>query len=112
MNGFANGETITIIRPGTPTEDEYGNQVPGTPTETDVPGCAVAPRSSSEDLQARDQVIVGLTVWMPSETDVQATDQMRVRGVLYQVDGEPGGYASPFTGSGGPVQVALTRIEG
>lgn len=112
MNGFPHGETVTIIRPGPPTEDEYGNSVPGTPVETSVPGCAVAPRSSSEDLQARDQVIIGLTVWMPSGTDVRATDKMRVRSVLYEVDGEPGSYASPFTGTGGPVQVALTRIEG
>lgn len=112
MNGFTHGETVTILRPGPSTEDEYGNEVPGPPTETDVPGCAVAPRSSSEDVQARDQVIIGLSVWMPSGTDVQATDQMRVRGVLYEVDGEPGGYASPFTGTSGPVQVALTRIEG
>lgn len=112
MVGFPHGETITVIRPGTPTQDPYGNDVPGTPTETDVPGCAVAPRSSSEDLQARDQVIIGLSVWLPTGTDVQATDQMRVRGVLYDIDGEPGSYSSPFTGSGGPVQVALTRIEG
>jgi hypothetical protein len=112
MNGFTNGETVTVVRAGTPTEDDYGNEVPGPSTETDVPGCAVAPRSSSEDLQARDQVIVGLTVWMPSGVDVRPTDQMRVRGVLYDVDGEPGGFRSPFTGSAGPVQVALTRVSG
>lgn len=112
MNGFTNGETVTIVRPGPPTEDEYGNEAPGAPTESTISGCAVAPRSSSEDLQARDQVIVGLTVWMPSGSVVYPTDQMRVRGVLYDVDGEPGGFLNPFTGSAGPVQVALTRVSG
>ena len=112
MNGFPHGETVTIIRAGTPTEDPYGNEVPGPTTETDVSGCAVAPRSSSEDLQARDQVIVGLNVWMPSGTDVRATDQMRVRGILYEIDGEPGSFATPFTGTVGPVQVSLTRVSG
>jgi hypothetical protein len=112
VNGFSHGETVTIIRPGSPTEDQYGNEVPGPSTEVDVRGCAVAPRSSSEDLQARDQVIVGLNVWMPTGADVRATDQMRVRGVLYEIDGEPGAFVTPFTGTGGPVQVSLTRISG
>jgi hypothetical protein len=112
VNGFPHGETVTVIRPGASTEDPYGNEVPGTPTETDVPGCAIAPRSSSEDLQARDQVIVGLNVWMPSGTVVNATDQMRVRGVLYEIDGEPGAFSTPFTGTVGPVQVSLTRVSG
>lgn len=112
MNGFPHGETVTVVRPGAPTEDQYGNEVPGAPTSTDVPGCAVAPRSSSEDLQARDQVIVGLNVWMPSGSDVRATDRMRVRGVLYDIDGEPGLFATPFTGTSGHVQVSLTRVSG
>jgi len=112
VNGFPHGETVTIIRPGPTTEDPYGNDVPGPPVETDIAGCAIAPRSSSEDLQARDQVIVGLNVWMPSGSVVYATDQMRVRGVLYEIDGEPGAFSTPFTGTGGPVQVALTRVSG
>ena len=112
MIGFPHGETVTVVRPGTSSEDEYGNEVPGSPTSFDVPGCAVAPRSSSEDLQARDQVIVGLNVWMPSGTAVYATDQMRVRGVLYEIDGEPGSFTTPFTGNAGPVQVSLTRVSG
>jgi hypothetical protein len=112
MNGFANGETVTVVRAGPPTEDEYGNSVPGEPTESDVAGCAVAPRSSSEDLEARDQVVVGLTVWMPSGTSVLPTDRMRVRSVLYDVDGEAGWFQTPFTGTAGPVQVALTRVAG
>lgn len=112
MNGFPHGETVTVVRSGEPTEDDYGNSVPGPSTEFDVLGCAVAPRSSSEDLQARDQVIVGLNVWLPSGVVVYATDQMRVRGALYEIDGEPGTFSTPFTGSTGPVQVSLTRVSG
>lgn len=113
MNGFPHGETVTVIWPGTSTVDDYGNDVPGEPTEQDVDGVAVAPRTSSEDLQARDQVIVGLNVWMPPGAPVLSTVcQMRVRGVLYEIDGEPGSFKNPFTGTTGPAQVALTRVSG
>lgn len=112
MPGFPAGETVTIIRPGPPTRDEYGNDVVGAATEIDVPGCAVAPRTSSEDVQARDQVIEGLTVWMPAGTDVRPTDRVRRGGLLYEIDGEAGAWSSPFTGFRGPVQVSLTRTAG
>src|SRR5690606_21170912 len=77
------GETVTIVRPGPPTQDEYGNDVPGTPVEIDVPGCGVAPRTSSEITDARDTVIVGLTLYAPAGTDLRATDRVRVGGELY-----------------------------
>lgn len=112
MPGFPHGETVTIVRPGPPTEDEYGNSVPGSPTEIDVPGAAVAPRTSTEDVQGRDQVIEGLNVWLPAGTQLRATDRMRVRGILYDIDGEAGTWSSPFTGFAGPVQASLTRVAG
>lgn len=112
MAGFPAGETVTIVRPGPATQDDYGNDVAGTPTEIDVAGVAVAPRTSTEDVQARDQVIEGLNVWLPAGTQVLATDRMRVRGVLYEVEGEAGHYRSPFTGFTGPVQLSLTRVAG
>lgn len=113
MRALPYGETVTIVRPGPPTQDAYGNDVPGPPTEIEVAGAAVAPRTSSEDLNARDQVIVGLTVYLPPGTIVQPTDRMRVRGELYEVEGEPGTYLrSPFTGLAGPVEVASTKVSG
>lgn len=112
MAGFPHGETVTIVRPGTPTQDQYGNDVPGAATEISVPGCAVAPRASSEDVQARDQVVEGLTVWMPAGTDVRPTDRVRRGGLLFEIDGEAGEWNSPFTGFAGPVQVALSRVTG
>lgn len=112
MPGFPAGETVTIIRPGPPTRDAYGNDVAGPAAELDVPGCAVAPRTSSEDVQARDQVIEGLTVWMPAGTDVRPTDRVRRAGVLYEIDGDAGRWSSPFTGFTGPVQVSLSRVTG
>lgn len=112
VTGFPAGETVTIIRPGPPTRDSYGNDIAGVATELDIGGCAVAPAATSEDVQARDQVTQGWTVWMPAGTDVRPTDRVRVRGVEFAVDGSASEWSSPFTGFVGPVQVSVTRVTG
>jgi hypothetical protein len=112
VTGWPAGETATVLRAGTPTRDPYGNDVPGDDVATDYKGCAVWPRVSSEDVQARDQVIDGLYVLFPSDADVLATDRVQVRGQVYLVDGEPGIYRSPLTGTHLGPQVALTRVSG
>lgn len=117
MHPLPHGETVTLVRPGPPTQDEYGNDVPGPSTETPLPGCGVAPRdgnssAGNEDTKGRDQVIVGLTLYAPPGTDLRPTDRVRIGGVLYEVEGEAGAFRSPFTGSSGPVVAALERVTG
>lgn len=117
MHALPQGDTVTIIRPGPPTRDSYGNDVPGAPTETVVPGCGIAPRdstgsASNELTDARDTVISGLTLYAPYGTDIRATDKVRVDGQLYEVEGLPGGFRSPFTGSTGPVVATLELVTG
>jgi hypothetical protein len=109
---FPSGEVATIIRPGPPTRDDYGNDVPGPDVETDYAGCAVWPRVSSEDEQARDQIIEGLNVLFPVGADVLSTDRVRVRGETFHVDGDPGIYRSPLTGTELGPQVSLTKVTG
>jgi hypothetical protein len=111
------GDTVTIVRPGTPTQDAYGNDVPGAPTEITVSGCGVAPRdstgsASNELTDARDTVISGLTLYAPYGTDIRATDRIRVAGELFEVVGLPGSFRSPFTGSTGPVVASLELVTG
>lgn len=117
MHVLPQGDTVTILRPGPATQDAYGNDVPGAPTEIPVPGCAVAPRDgtgagANEIVDARDTVITGLTMWAPYGTDIRATDRIRVAGLVYEVDGQPGSFRSPFTGSTGPVVAALELVTG
>lgn len=117
MYAPANGDTVTIVRPGPPTRDAYGNDVAGSPVEVTVSGCGIAPRGgtgtgSTEIVQGRDTVIVGLTLYAPAGTDIRATDRVRVAGVLYEVDGQAGAFRSPFTGSTGPVVAALALVTG
>lgn len=117
MHELPQGDTVTIIRPGPATQDSYGNDVPGTPTEIPVAGCGVSPRdstgsASNEITDARDTVISGLTLYAPYGTDIRATDKIRVAGVMYEVVGQPGSFRSPFTASTGPVVVALELVTG
>lgn len=111
MLSFPFGETVTLLRRALTGQDQYGNDV-YSDTATDLRGCVVVPRNSSELVQGQDTIIVGLTLYAPAGTALAATDRFSVRGLEYEVDGEPGEYRSPLTGSRGPVQVALTRVTG
>ncbi|MFI1485785.1 hypothetical protein [Streptomyces sp. NPDC020747] len=117
MRELPSGDTVTILRPGPSTRDVYQNDVPGPPVEIPIPGCAIAPRDgtgagTNEIVDARDTVITGLTLYAPYGTDIRATDRVRVGGDEYEVDGHSGSFRSPFTGSTGPVVVALELVTG
>lgn len=73
---------------------------------------AVAPRTSAEENDNRDAVIVGLTVYLTPGSDVVAADRMTVRGVDYEVVGEPGDYRNPYDPSIDGMQVDLERVAG
>lgn len=109
---FPFGETVVFLTETPGGRDEMGVPTPGATVETPVSGCAVWPRMSDEREQAQSQVIVGLTVFIPPGVAVPATNRARVRGVLYEVDGEPGAYRSPLTGHASGTEVALTRVTG
>lgn len=113
------GETVTLVRTGTsPGRDARGQPIPGPVTEIPLPGCVVVPRQASPQVggaeqQGRDTVIVGWTVYDPLRRDVRTTDQVRIRGELCEITGEPGDWGrSPFTGTAGPVQFAADRVTG
>lgn len=81
--------TIGVLRQGPETNDPgTNNPIPGAVVRTDVPGCVVSPRSSSEI--GGPTVLSGITVLMPPGADVEASDRLDVAGVSYQVDGEVG----------------------
>ncbi|TVL89885.1 hypothetical protein CD790_25415 [Streptomyces sp. SAJ15] len=113
------GETVVRLRRGpSPGRDARGQPIPGPLVETPVSGCVVTPRAETpavggELQQARDTVIVGYTVYAPSATDWRTTDQVRIRGQVCDITGEPGDWSrSPFTGTRGPVQFAADRVTG
>lgn len=109
---FANGETVTVI-PGPPAADQYGDPLPITRVGGDIPGCAVAPRYSTEPTaRGRQGVIVGMSIYAPAGSDILSTDLLRVRGDVYVVEGEPAEWVSPFTGWAPGMEVAVKRAVG
>lgn len=97
-------ETVTVVRP--PGRDRFGDPLPGTAVEFAVPGCQFAPGPSQEIGFASNTVDTDGTVYAPPGTTVYPTDQVRVRGDLFQVVGVP-----QVWGSFGVV-IVLRRVTG
>lgn len=112
--GPAFGETVVVLRRTLlPTVDRYGNDRYAV-TEVPVPGCAVRVVSSQETLgaDARDRVTDTLEVLMPPGTVVTAVDRLRIRGLVYEVDGAPDPQESSTTGVAAGVRVTARRLNG
>jgi len=110
---FLYGSTITVVRSSPGGFDQYGDPVSGTTTSTNITGCAVAPRYSSEPVErGRNGVIVGLSVYAPAGSDIVYTDTITVDSVDYRIEGQPASWTNPFTGWAPGVEVALVRSAG
>jgi hypothetical protein len=111
MNGNA---TVAIVTGASSTEDQYGDVVDGTPVETPWGPCAVAPRTSTERADSRaPAVVTGLTVYgPPPPVELTAAAQLRIDGDLYDIEGLPGDWRSPFTDWHPGVEVAVKRASG
>ncbi|MEW1705956.1 hypothetical protein AB0230_01835 [Microbacterium sp. NPDC089190] len=105
------GETVTIVREVPGGEDSMGNPV-FTTVDVDVPGCAFAPGSSAETAAtfgARTET--DGTVYAPSGTVFFPSDQIRIRGALYVVDGESEQWTNPYNLRGAGVVVNVKRAS-
>lgn len=102
----------TVVRLRGKTLDKYGDPT-GSDAEVELEGCAVAPRVSGDvDDRGRQGVVVGLSLYAPHGTDLLHTDRVKVDGVVYEIDGEPGAWKSPFSGWEAGIEVALKRAAG
>lgn len=110
--GPAFGETVTILRRTAAGQDRYGSTT-YTIAEVPVPGCAVRPLGSQENLgEQRDQTITNVEVIMPPGTVVTVIDRLRIRGLLYEIDGVPTDQVSSNTGARPGVRVIARRVTG
>lgn len=111
--GPAYGETVVILRrTALSGRDRYGNQRWST-TEIPVGGVAVRPLSTDESLaERRDRVVDTLEVILPPDTQISATDRLRIRGLTYEVDGTPDPRYSPDLGIEPGVRVLAKRVTG
>ena len=107
------GETVVRVRTAPAVVDVYGDPQTPTVARTNVPNTAVAPRMSAESTaRGRQGVVVGLTIAPPAGSDIRYTDQVEVRGVLYDVEGDSIEIVSPFTAWAPGAEIALKRAEG
>lgn len=103
-------ESVVRVRAVSTDPDPYGDPPEGGDApELVIEGCLVAPAVSREPTErGRAGVVVGWTVVAPAGTDVKFTDQLRVRGVLCDVEGEVGDWRS----EPGGVVINVTRASG
>lgn len=107
-------EVIVRVRAGEPTgeKDAFGKDVLGPPTEREIAGAWFAPGGASEPPEiGRNAVITEPTLYFHDERpDITERDQVRVRGLLYDVEGTP----ADWRHDGGPegLVIRLKRAGG
>lgn len=119
------GVPVFIVRQSPGGTDPYGDPIPSTTARVEQPGCAVAPRYSTEPTErGRQGVVVGWSVYLPAGADVRFTDQMELPGVTKvnaegvtvpdpcEIEGDPGAWSSPFTGEDFGFEVTVKRAVG
>lgn len=112
--------TVTIINTervvdgdGNPVFDDYGNetfqQVPVTSE-----GWNVQPQSSSENVDARQQVTAALRAYGPLDAPIRATSKVIPYGdgVRYEVSGDVERWEPSRPGRPGHIEVSLEKVTG
>lgn len=91
-------ESVTLVRaPMVP--DGLGNTVPDWDAASETPMFGiVTPGASVEYHGETDATLIRWTVLTAPDAGVVSTDRMRVRGGLYEVEGQPEAWASPAGG--------------
>ncbi len=84
---------MTIVRP--PARAKFGDPAPGVSVEVALDGVMVAPGSSGEDHNRANAIDTDVTLYAQGNTatGVLPTDRIRVRGLLFEVVGEPAVWA-------------------
>jgi hypothetical protein len=111
ITGVAFGETVTWLHRTVTGQDAHGNDIT-TWVETTIGNCALAPRATFEDVQARDMAIFGLTLYTPPGYAMEPADRIKVAGNTYEIDGPVADWYNPLTASRGGVQVSISHITG
>lgn len=112
------GETVIVLT-GTPVTDPYSGEETGTdwddtpPSEVSVDNVLCEPRPSGEPVQdARNSVTSGWTLYVrkrPVMPVITPTNRVRVRGLDYDILGEPSDWR---LGSFGGLVVQTSRTAG
>ncbi|MET9262407.1 hypothetical protein [Amycolatopsis sp. NPDC004079] len=77
-----------------------------------VGDCIFAPRSSSEAEDRSTTVTADARLFVPAAATIEPSDEIEVEGTVYQVEGEPERWESPWGGWSPHLVVSLRRITG
>jgi hypothetical protein len=105
------GQMVTVRNRFADGRDEYGNDKYSY-TETVVGPCSVQQASSRENISNTDQVVTGMTVFMPFGTEIGYLDSVIINGAEYEVTGTPDTWTSPFSGHTAPIMVRCVLVQG
>lgn len=113
-------ETVTLLRRALVGRDAVGNDRYATET-IEVPGCTVRMAASednvrrggsAEEPKLGKRVTTTLTLIMPPGTAVASVDRLRIRGLLYEVQGTPVLLDDDMSTVAGAVEVKAQRVTG
>lgn len=111
MLTYAFGEPASIVTRQVTGQDGDGNDVYAD-VDTPVTG-AFAPAGSTEMVQGRQTVVSNPTFYLSPDSPVPtATARLRVRGRVYDIDGEPQLFRNPFTGDEPGAVLRLEEVRG
>lgn len=108
------GDEVIVLRAFTEA-DRYGNDTPaGWQQVACYLGVAFDPGGSVEvTVDGRQGVVTTpRLLGLPTDANVTAADRVKVRGVTYEIVGDPAQWRNPFTGWSPGVAVNLKRVEG
>lgn len=106
------GELVIVLRRVADGRDRYGSTKYRT-DEIPVAGAAVRVVGSDERAEGGGSSLTRtLEVILPAGTAVTALDRLRVRGLVYEVDGAPEDQRDPMTGSTPGVKVTARHVTG
>lgn len=108
-------DQVTRLRRGSQTgTDAFHQPVYGPDSETALPEGLFAPGGSTEPVEpGRTPVVTVPTLYWRNEwPDVVSTDRLRVRGTVFEVQGEPADWRPAGDGGPGGLVVQLRDSEG
>lgn len=80
-------------------------------TATRISSVALVPRFASEESGNTNTTITGYTLYCPPATDLKATDRVRARGQVWEIDGDPAAFITR-KGKKKAVVAELVKVTG
>jgi hypothetical protein len=105
------GETVIVHHPATWATGGYGERTVATWDDEPIPGCAVAPGDTTENLDRQDTTDVAFTIYLPAGTVVEPEAQMTVREVRYEAEGKAEDWTNPYTDTARGVVAKVRRAQ-